>query len=184
VQLHVHSSSFTVFENPSIYAARQQPSRRQSSVANLDALDCCWAGFTIKRHPSSVIVHHQKKQTRCLQRRCRLNRPPPQPHLVLVVTDHDNVVTRNRTLLTAADFSSSSSSSSSAARARFRTLRLQFESVFSVSLVVLLPVCFIFHRVQFHVRATLPFSSVDGIAVARMVHASERDEPLSPPLTN
>jgi hypothetical protein len=29
-------------------------------------------------HPQ-VIVHHQKKQTRCLQRRCRLNRSQPSP---------------------------------------------------------------------------------------------------------
>jgi hypothetical protein len=94
--------------------------------------------------------------------------------LVLVVTDHIIVVTRNRTrtllirrlfIIVIVVIAGPGTSTLSL------TFCLQFGCVFSASFVVLLPECFIFHRVQFHVRAKLPFGSVDGIAVASSENA-------------
>jgi hypothetical protein len=94
--------------------------------------------------------------------------------LVLVVTDHDDVVTKNRTLhlgrLFIILFVGIVGAGASTLALTF-TFRFQFGIEFSLSLIVLLPVCFIFHRVQFYVRETLPFGSVAGIAVASIVNA-------------
>jgi hypothetical protein len=169
--LHVHSSSFTVLENPSVYAARQQPSRRQSSVANLDALDCCWAGFTIKRNPpvsshcsSSEETNSMPSTSLPLESSATSTAPSSSSSLITITLSPGIAllhISRLFIFVVVVIVGAGASTLS-------LTLRLQFESAFSALLVVLLPVCFIFHRVQFHVRATLPLGSVDGIAVASM----------------
>jgi hypothetical protein len=75
--LHVHVKTRFSSSSAMLHAAA---SRRQVQVVvPSHALDRCWAGAALNHNPP-VIVHNQKKQTRCLRRRCRLNRPPPQPH--------------------------------------------------------------------------------------------------------
>jgi hypothetical protein len=80
--LHVHSSLFTVLENPCVPRGSGRQNVRELDIMVVDvasaavAASCCQ---NVNLQPP-VIVHHQKKQTRCLRRRCRLNHPPHQPH--------------------------------------------------------------------------------------------------------
>jgi hypothetical protein len=88
--------------------------------------------------------------------------------LVLVVTDHDDVVTKNRGLNLGRLFIIIIVVIVGAGASTLpQTLLLPFDMAFSVLLVFLLPVCFIFHRVQFHILVTLSIGSIGGIAVLK-----------------